>query len=292
MKYPLVLSFLAGILFISSMQANPSAEEEVNQVQTDFNEMDQKMSDLRKRFGQLELRMSKMIASPQTQENVEQKETIEKQSTSDVVIEKNPVDTKSIGNPSNATASPIEPEENNESKKKSSLRAFYAVTFPMATDFRNHEVEYEWGHHTEVRLTHHWNKFFLGGSMGGKVFRTDKFITPYSPGHLFLPAKGVNYSIFSNISLGFEHYLSEKTYLTSSLGLGAGWAWDKIKIDNTQIWKENDPFLYGMFQLGVGYRMFDSLSALVFYQLDGYGKRSHFDTQLFNQVGASLSIHF
>ena len=232
-----------------------------------------------------------MIASPKPPSNPGSNETINKQTTSEVA-EKNAVNTKSSSQKKKDIPSAIQPEKKNESKKSYSFRGFYASTFPMATDFRDHQVEYEWGHHTEGRLTYHWNKFFLGGSVGAKVFRTDKFTTPYSPGHLILPAKGLNYSIFTNLSLGFEHYLSEKTYFTSTLGLGAGWAWDKIQIDNTQLWKENDLFLYGMFQLGVGYRMYDSFSALVFYQLDGYGKRSHFDAQFFNQVGASLGIHF
>ena len=195
-----------------------------------------------------------------------------------------------------STAESIPLVEEKESEiKPYSIRGYYAVLFPTQTDFLNNQIDYNWGHHAEARFSRHWNKFFIGASMGTKIFKTDRFHYPYpllAPAKYNKPAKGLNYSIFSSVSLGLEHYFNEKTFITSSLGIGVGWAWDKIKVEDVTMWEENDPFVYGMFQVGLGYRLSHSFSALLYYQLDGYGKRNDFDAQYFNQVGASLGIHF
>ncbi len=284
--HPLLFLFVL-LINASLIWGNPSENSNVDDVKNNIKDMDQKMDDVRKRFADLELRMSRLLANDLPLEEVEK--------TSVNTPEEQPSPSNpepDISTTDEEDSSPQPEIEETKTTKPNSLRTYYGALFPMETDFMNYQVDYEWGHHLEARISNHWETFFIAGSVGTKIFRTDKFTMPYSPGNLIMPAQGLNYSVFSSLTVGFEHYLSEKTFITSSVGIGAGWAWDKIKVGDVTMWEENDPFLYGMFQAGLGYRLFNSLSALIYYQFDGYGKRNHFDTQYFNQVGVSLGLHF
>jgi hypothetical protein len=293
MKPSCLLFFLVSFCFVGSVSADQLEPTSVNEVKSDINRMDQKMIDMRKRFADLEHRVSRFAADDPT---------LEPRSSSPIPNTPNEIDEDSIDEVSEteqlveSTAESIPLVEKKESGiKPYSIRGYYAVLFPTQTDLFSNDVEYDWGHHAEARFARHWNKFFIGASMGTKIFKTDRFHYPdplLAPAKYNMPAKGLNYSIFSSVSLGLEHYFNEKTFITSSLGIGAGWAWDKIKTENVTMWEENDSFIYGMFQVGLGYRLFNSFSALLYYQLDGYGKRNDFDAQYFNQVGASVGIHF
>ena len=294
MKHPFSLTSVLFVLIPTFTWAYSPSSDEVNQVQSNVNNMDQKMDDLMKRFSNLELKMKRMVTSPSEASNLGSKLTSKDRSVSDVPdIDIPELTPEAKLEQVEETLSPLEPEsESQKPHKPYSIRLYYSATAPLATDFLNYQVEYEWGHQAELRFARHWSKFFLAGSIGAKAYRTDTFIMPYSTGHLILPAKGMNYSTFGFLSFGFEHYFSERSFMTSSLGFGAGWAWDKIQLDSTTLWEKDDPFLYGMFRLGLGYRLFDSFSALMYYQLDGQGERNHYETQLSNQVGVSLGVHF
>jgi len=293
MKTFSLLFSLVGLCFIGSVFADQLEPTSVIEVQSDINRMDQKMIDMRKRFADLEHRMSRLAANDPT---------LKPRSSSLILGTPNEIEDRSIDEVAeteqlvDSTAESIPEVEDKESEiKPYSIRGYYAVLFPTKTDLLSNDVEYDWGHHAEARFSRHWNKFFIGGSLGTKIFKTDRFHYPdplLAPAKYNMPAKGLNYSIFSSVSLGLEHYFNEKTFITSSLGIGAGWAWDKIKVEDVTMWEESESFIYGMFQVGLGYRLFNSFSALLYYQLDGYGKRNHFDTQYFNQVGASLGINF
>ena len=293
MKPSSLLLPLVSFCFVGSVFADQMEQTSVTEVKSDINRMDQKMIDMRKRFADLEHRMSRLAADDPTLKPLSSSPTPDAPNE----IEEDPIDevpeTEQLVESTSESIPEVEEKESGIIPY--SIRGYYAVLFPTQTDFLGNEVEYDWGHHAEARFARHWNKFFIGGSLGTKIFETDRFHYPdplLSPLKYNMPAKGLNYSIFSSVSLGLEHYFNEKTFITSSLGIGVGWAWDKIKVEDVTIWEENDPFVYGMFQVGLGYRLFNRFSALLYYQLDGYGKRNDFDTQYFNQVGASVGIHF
>jgi len=172
------------------------------------------------------------------------------------------------------------------------FRFSYALSFPTDTDFREYQMEYEWGHHLEAKFYRKWEKFFFGLSLGSKIFQNKSLTIPYSPGRLELPASGSNYSVFSSITVGIDHFLNNNTFITGSVGLGAGMAWDEIEMGGVEIFSDNDYFLYAMAQFGIGYAFNERFSMLFYYQLDAQGSRNYFDTQFFQQLGLSAGIHF
>ena len=102
------------------------------------------------------------------------------------------------------------------------FRFSYALSFPTDTDFREYQMEYEWGHHLEAKFYRKWENFFLGFSLGSKIFENEGMTMPYAPGRLEIPASGSNYSVFSSITAGIEHFLNNNIFITSSVGLGVG----------------------------------------------------------------------
>lgn len=189
-------------------------------------------------------------------------------------------------------SSPSEIEITEVEASAYNLRFSYALSFPTKTDFREYQMEYEWGHHLEAKFYRKWENLFLGFSLGSKIFENENLTIPYSPGRLELPASGSNYSVFSSITAGIEHYLSNNTFITASVGIGTGIAWDEIEMGGIEIFSDKDYFFYGMTQLGMGYAFNKRFSMLVFYQLDAQGSRNYYDTQFFHQVGVSAGVHF
>jgi hypothetical protein len=172
------------------------------------------------------------------------------------------------------------------------LRASYSLSFPVNTGFREYQMEYDWGHHLEVKIHRNWDSFFLGLSLGFKAFENKQLSMPYTVGSMELPADGSNQSLFTSLSIGIEHFLNNRTFITGSAGLGFGKAWDEISVGGVDIFDDSDYFFYGMLQLGIGYALDDSYSLLAFYQFDAQGSRSHFEAQYFNQIGLGLGIHY
>jgi hypothetical protein len=172
------------------------------------------------------------------------------------------------------------------------LSCSYAFSFPLETAFREYHMDYEVGHHLELKFSRMWDDFFLGLSLGSKIFENENLKMPYSPGRLELPASGSNYSLFSNVSVGIEHFLNNNLFLTGSAGIGFGIAWDKIEVGGIRIFSDNDYFLYGMAQFGMGYAFNDLFSLLAYYQFDAQGSRNYYDNQYFHQVGVSAGFYF
>lgn len=172
------------------------------------------------------------------------------------------------------------------------LSTSYSLSFPVDTDFREYQMEYDWGHHLEGKLYRNWDSFFVGLSIGFKTFENHQLRMPYTVGSMVLPAEGSNLSVFTSLSIGTEHFLNNSTFITGSAGLGFGKAWDEIKVGGVHIFDDSDYFLYGMLQLGIGYVFNESYSLLAFYQFDAQGSRNHFETQYFNQIGLGLGIHY
>ena len=168
----------------------------------------------------------------------------------------------------------------------------YGINFPEDMKFRDYVVEYKIGHQFELELFKKFDDFKFGGSLGGKLFKADKFLMPWTIGQLALPANGKSYTLSADLFIGYEHYLSETLFLTSNIGFGTGWAWDNLILGSTNLYDSNSNFIFGTTNFGVGYAYPNNLRLSFFYQFDYFGNRDQFNSQYFNQIGFCFGLNY
>ncbi|MDG1173077.1 MAG: hypothetical protein P8M67_02145 [Opitutales bacterium] len=172
------------------------------------------------------------------------------------------------------------------------LRLLYGVCSPLDVDLQSYTLEQNLGHHAQLQFTREFGKFIVGGSWGAKFLENKTLTMQWNPGEFRVPVTGKSYSTYTSILLGFEHYLNDSTFISTKIAGGAGWSWDEIFLGNVKILNADDGFFFGSFQIGLGYRLFEHFSTMLYYQFDAYGERHQFDHNLFNQFGIAFAVHY
>ena len=140
MKPSSLLISLVSFSFVGSVFADQMEQTSVIKVKSDINRMDQRMIDMRKRFADLQHRMSRLAADDPTLEPRSSTPAPVASDTDNNTIAEVAENEKLVE--STAESIPLVEEKESEIKPYS-IRGYYAVLFPTQTDFLNNQIDYK-----------------------------------------------------------------------------------------------------------------------------------------------------